>query len=288
MQNSASVTEALLKFGPHKKVIGVCNIPFNMRTSAAEILNCEVKDTEIEFVGLNHFVFGKRVMVKGKDRTQEVLEKLVNNDMDYSPANIVSLGWSPAFIEALNMLPNPYHQYYFQTDKILKKDLEAYEENGTRAKVVMEVEKELFKTYQDFSLKEKPAELEKRGGAFYSDAACNLIESLYTNKSDIQTLNIQNRGAISDLPADSVIEVNAIVTTDGPRPITVGLLPSSVKGLIVQMKAFEELVIEAAISGEYLKAYQAIVMNPLVDSEKKAKAILNEMLDAHKEYLPQF
>ncbi len=259
-----------------------------MRTSAAEILNCEVKDTEIEFVGLNHFVFGKRVMVKGKDRTQEVLEKLVNNDMDYSPANIVSLGWSPAFIEALNMLPNPYHQYYFQTDKILKKDLEAYEENGTRAKVVMEVEKELFKTYQDFSLKEKPAELEKRGGAFYSDAACNLIESLYTNKSDIQTLNIQSRGAISDLPADSVIEVNAIVTTDGPRPIPVGLLPSSVKGLIVQMKAFEELVIEAAISGEYLKAYQAIVMNPLVDSEKKAKAILDEMLDAHKEYLPQF
>src|SRR5699024_8499718 len=93
------VTEALLKHSPHKKVIGVCNIPFNMRHSTAEILHESPADVQIEFVGMNHFVFGKKVLVKGEDRTAEVLEKLFTSDLDYSPANIVNLGWSKAFID---------------------------------------------------------------------------------------------------------------------------------------------------------------------------------------------
>lgn len=282
------VTEALLKYSPHKKVIGVCNIPFNMKNSVAEMMNCEAKDVEIEFVGMNHFVFGRKVLIKGMNRTAEVIEKLINKEMDYSPANIVSLGWSKEFIQSLNLLPNPYHQYYFQTEDVLEKDLKAFAENGTRAEIVKEVEKELFVKYQDKKLQEKPKELEKRGGAYYSDAACSLMNSIYNNKGDIQTVNILNEGAITDLPNDSVIEVNAIITKDGPKPIAIGELPLSVKGIIQQMKAFEQLVIEAAVSGEYLKAYQAMVMNPLVPSEKKAKILLDELLAVHKDYLPQF
>ncbi|WP_078411887.1 6-phospho-beta-glucosidase [Priestia abyssalis] len=282
------VTEALLKYSPHKKVIGVCNIPFNMKNSVAEMMNCEAKDVEIEFVGINHFVFGRKVLIKGMNRTAEVIEKLINKEMDYSPANIVSLGWSKEFIQSLNLLPNPYHQYYFQTEDVLEKDLKAFAENGTRAEIVKEVEKELFVKYQDKKLQEKPKELEKRGGAYYSDAACSLMNSIYNNKGDIQTVNILNEGAITDLPNDSVIEVNAVITKDGPKPIAIGELPLSVKGIIQQMKAFEQLVIEASVSGEYLKAYQAMVMNPLVPSEKKAKILLDELLEVHKDYLPQF
>lgn len=135
------VTEALLKHSPHKKIIGVCNIPYNMRHSSAEILDADPNDILIEFIGLNHFVFGRNVYVKGENRTQEVLNNLANNELDYSPANIISLGWSKTFIESVKLLPNPYHEYYFQTREVLAKDIQAYEEHGTRAEVVRELEK---------------------------------------------------------------------------------------------------------------------------------------------------
>lgn len=281
------VTEALLQHSPHKKVIGVCNIPYNMRVSVAEILNVTADDVTIEFVGMNHFVFGQRVLVNGHDRTSEVLAKLAG-DLDYSPANIVSLGWSKEFIEATNLLPNPYHEYYFHTKEVLKRDMKAFEENGTRAEVVQSLEGSLFDLYTNKDLQEKPKELEERGGAFYSDAACSLIDSIYNNKQDIQTVNTVNNGAIPDLPNNAVIEVNAIITKDGPKPIALGALPAAVKGSILQLKAFEELVVTAALSGNYHDAYLAMVMNPLIADEKMSKVLLDELLEAHKNYLPQF
>ncbi|WP_040203959.1 6-phospho-beta-glucosidase [Neobacillus jeddahensis] len=282
------VTEALLKHSPHKKIIGVCNIPYNMRHSTAEILQVLPDDVTIEFVGMNHFVFGRKVVVKGIDRTDEVLEKLSTSTFDYSPANIVNLGWSKSFIQSLRMLPNPYHEYYFQTRDVLKKDIKAYQEHGTRAEIVQTLETSLFQLYKDPDLRDKPKELEKRGGAFYSDVACSLMESIYNNRGDIQTVNTMNNGAIPELPNDSVIEVNSLITKQGPQPLVVGELPTSIKGLIQQMKGFEQLVIRAAFSGNYHDAYTALLMNPLIADEKLAKIVLDELLEAHKEYLPQF
>ncbi|SHN34804.1 6-phospho-beta-glucosidase [Gracilibacillus kekensis] len=282
------ITEALLKHSAHKRVIGVCNIPFNMRHSTAEILNANPNQVKIEFVGMNHFVFGQRVFVDGIDRTNEVLTNLANEKLDYSPANIVSLGWSKGFINSMKLLPNPYHQYYYQTTDILTKDKEALKEHGTRAKVVKNLEKSLFTIYSNKDLNVKPKQLEERGGAFYSDVACSLIDSIYNNKGDIQTVNACNNGAIADLPNDSVIEVNCFITKNGPKPIAIGSLPPQIKGDILQMKAFEELVILASISGDYNLAYQAFIANPLIKDERKIKSLLDELLCAHKEYLPQF
>ncbi|AIC93047.1 6-phospho-beta-glucosidase [Shouchella lehensis] len=282
------VTEALLKYGSHKRVIGVCNIPFNMRTGVAEILGCQTEDVEIEFIGLNHFVFGRRVLVKGVDYTSIVIERLKDPSNQYSPANIVSEGWSSTFLSSFMMLPNPYHSYYFKGAEMLEKSLKEYWENGTRAEVVQQVEEELFKKYDDKELTEKPTELEKRGGAFYSDAACNVMTSIYTNKGDIQTVNVQNNGTISDLPNDAVIETNAVMGGEGPRPISIGTLPLSIRGIIQLMKNMEELVIEAAVKGDRERLYQALVINPLVREETLAKDLMEELLDAHKEDLPQF
>ncbi|WP_019156154.1 6-phospho-beta-glucosidase [Robertmurraya massiliosenegalensis] len=282
------VTEALLKHSPHKKVIGVCNIPYNMRHATAEILDSSPQDVQIEFVGMNHFVFGRKVLVQGIERTEEILEKLLNDDVGYLPANIVNLGWSKTFIESLKMLPNPYHQYYFQTKEVLEKDIKAFEENGTRAETVQKLEESLFNLYKNPDLREKPKELEKRGGAFYSDVACSLMESIYNNRGDVQTVNTLNQGAIPELPADAVIEVNSIITRQGPQPLVIGELPTSIKGIIHHMKAFEEQVIRAAMSGDYHEAYIALLMNPLVSDEKMAKIILDELLEAHQAFLPQF
>ncbi|ALS78429.1 6-phospho-beta-glucosidase [Planococcus sp. ANT_H30] len=281
------ITETLLKHSAHDKVIGVCNIPFNMRHSTAEILDVSPEEVEIEFIGINHFVFGKKVTVNGLDYTEEVLNKL-KQGLDYSPANIVNLGWSSTFIDATKLLPNPYHQYYFQTKEVLAKDIKAFNENGTRAENVQELEKSLFELYQNPNLNDKPKELEKRGGAFYSDVACSLMNSIYNNKKDVQTVNTFNNGAIPDLPYDAVIETNCIISKNGAKPISVGPLPSVIKGVVYQMKAFEELVIKAGLSGNYNDAYNAMIMNPLVSDEKGSKILLDELLKAHKDYLPQF
>lgn len=282
------VTEALLKYSPHKKVIGVCNIPYNMRHSTAEILQVHPDDVRIEFIGINHFIFGKRVFVNNIDRTQEVLDKLLDHNLNYSPANIISLGWSDIFINSLKLLPNPYHQYYFQTKDVLKKDIQNYKENGTRAEVVRKLEKSLFDIYQNTDLKEKPKELEERGGAYYSDVACSLMDSIYNNKQDIQTVNTLNEGAIPDLPDNVVIETNCVITEDGPQTIPVGPLPDMIKGLILQMKTFENLVIRASLTGNYYDAYKALVVNPLVADEHLSRLVLDDLLIAHENYLPQF
>src|SRR5690625_1680512 len=282
------VTEALLKYSKHQKVVGVCNIPYNMRHSSAEILNADPDDVIIDFVGLNHFVFGRHVYVDGKDRTEEVLANLASSELDYSPANIISLGWSKQFIESTKLLPNPYHEYYFKTKEVLEKDIAAFKENGTRAEQVREIEKALFDIYNQPELREKPKELEERGGAFYSNVACSLMDSIYNDKQDIQTVNTLNNGAISDLQDDVVIETNCVITNNGPQTISVGPLPDMIKSSILQMKTFENLVIRASLTGNYYEAYKALVINPLVADERLSKLVLDELLKVHQAYLPQF
>ena len=114
------------------------------------------------------------------------------------------------------------------------------------------------------------------------------VDSIYNNKEDMQTVNTLNNGAIPELPVDAIIEVNSVITKDGPKTIAVGKLPSAVKGIILQMENFEELVVQAAITGSYHDAYLAFVANPLLTDEKQSKVILDEMLIAHQQYLPQF
>ena len=171
---------------------------------------------------------------------------------------------------------------------MLEKELKNYKEEGTRAEVVKKLEEELFDLYRDPHLASKPPQLEKRGGAYYSDAAVRLIHSMYTDKCDIQAVNTINKGAISSLPFDSAVELSCIITKDGPKPIAVGDLPIQVRGLVQQVKSFERVAIEAAMNGDYATALLAMTINPFVPSDRVAKVILDEMLEAHKEYLPQF
>lgn len=101
-------------------------------------------------------------------------------------------------------------------------------------------------------------------------------------------MNTINNGAIASIPDDSAVEVNCVMTKTGPKPIAVGDLPVSVRGLVQQIKSFERVAAEAAVTGDYQTALLAMTINPLVPSDTVAKQILDEMLEAHKAYLPQF
>ena len=172
---------------------------------------------------------------------------------------------------------------------MLQQSLKDYKEKGTRGQIVKKVEEELFELYKNAELHEKPKQLEQRGGAYYSDAACEIINGIYNNKGTIMVVNTKNKGAISDLPYDAAVEISSYITGAGPKPIAFGRFPNAgQRGWIQVMKAMEELTIEAAVTGDYATALQAFTTNPLIPGTEIARKVLNELLDAHKKYLPQF
>ena len=110
-------------------------------------------------------------------------------------------------LEELGVVPSPYLQYFYRHDSILAGQLE-----GTpRAEVVAEIERGLLELYRDPALNEKPALLEQRGGAFYSEAATGLVTSLVTGDGVVHEVDLRNAGTLAGLADDDVVEVPARV-----------------------------------------------------------------------------
>lgn len=281
--------EAVFRHTNWKKFIGLCNGPVNMIKDIEKILGAQSEDqVNVKIGGINHMIYALDIEYNGHNANKELIEKIINAGTEESLKNIVDIPWSAEFLKGYGYLGIGYLRYYLQKQQMLEHCQEDAKKHQCRAQVVKEVEKELFEKYKDENLDVKPKELEQRGGAYYSDAACNLISSLYNDKGDIQVVDTLNQGAISNLPDDVVVEVSSVITKDGPKPISVGDLPIQTVGLIQQLKAFEILTTNVAVSGNYDDALVAMTINPLVQSEIIAKKILDDMLEAHKQYLPQF
>jgi 6-phospho-beta-glucosidase len=280
------VTEAVFRHTNWKKFVGLCNVPIGMVRGAADLLEVDMSRVRIDFAGLNHMVYGLRTYLDGKDVSKLVMEKYKGTRS--SMKNIHETPWGNEFLEGLGIMPCGYHRYYYQYQAMVDHQQEDVKKGESRGQVVKKVEAELFDLYKDVNLAVKPKQLELRGGAYYSDAACNLIASMYNDTKDIQPVNTMNLGAIASLPMDCAVEVSCVITKEGPRPLAMGRLPIQVEGLVQQMKSFEQVATDAAVSGNYNTALVAMTINPLVRDENKAKLILDEMLEAHKAYLPQF
>lgn len=277
------VTEAVQK---HSKVktVGLCNSPINFQKFVAKEYGVSEREVLPEFVGINHLHWVTAAYVNGEDK----LQAMINGGKDYSATNVTAFDWDYDFLASLGAIPTYYLRYFYMTDVMYAEMKESMEKNGTRADVVSRVEAELFELYKDVNLTEKPKQLEKRGGAYYSEAAVNLMHSLYTDRRDIQTLNVRNNGIIPFLPEDASIEVNCVVTAQGPIALPLQRVPEQIKGLLHAVKTYESLTIEAAVTGDRGVALQAMVHHPLVPSIAVAKQLLDEMLLANKAYLPKF
>ena len=280
------ITEAVFRYTNFKKYIGLCNVPIHLKNNVAKLFEVDSNRISMEFAGLNHMVYGLNVSLDGNDVTKEAIDKFVKSDI--SMKNIKSIDFNSDFIKSLGAIPCPNHRYYYKTKEMLDDELQEYKEGKSRAEVVKELEGQLFDLYKDENLDVKPPQLEKRGGAYYSDAACNLISSIYNDKKDIQVVNTLNNGSIRDLRDDQAVEVSSVITKNGPKPLSIGYLPESVHGLVSQIKSFELLAAKASVYGDYDSALLALCINPLIPSDDLAKIILDEMLEAHKDYLPQF
>ncbi|WP_099469829.1 6-phospho-beta-glucosidase [Konateibacter massiliensis] len=295
---SGMVTEAVMRYGNWDKVAGLCNVPIICRKIAAGALQTNEEDLFFRFGGLNHFHWHRVWNKAGEEKTKEVidaayttsdgLKKALTGVNNSGVQNIPNISFLPEQVRDLGIIPCMYHRYYYITDDMLQEELEAFEKGETRAELVKCTEAELFELYKDPNLSIKPPQLAKRGGAFYSDAACELITSIYNDKRSHMVVSTKNNGAITDLPDDVVVEVSCIITSNGPVPISWGSFEPSSRGLLQHMKDMELTTIKAAVTGDYKTALQAFTLNPLVPSGKIAQTVLDELLVAHKEYLPQF
>ncbi len=284
------VTEAVIRYTGFQKAIGLCNVPVNMVDGFAKMLGVTEQEVTMEIQGVNHFIFATDVFVNGVSRFEELLDKYANLKAEdtIQMKNFVSLPYSASFIKGIRAIPCPYHNYYFFTKEQLEEELTQLQKGTVRGEVVSKTEAELFELYASKELAEKPQQLAMRGGAKYSDAACNLIQSIYNDTGDIQYVDVKNRGAISDLPADSAVEVACRITADGPKPLATGALKLPISGYVQMMKAFERMTVQAAVTGDKNLAVAALNLNPLCPSDALANVVIDELLEAHKEYLPQF
>lgn len=278
------VTEAVQRFSSIK-AIGLCNVPVNMRKEIAKIIGSN--DFLFHAIGLNHYVFGHGAYYNGKNVMPEILPKLLE-DSEFNPKNIEDMPYLTEQIIKTEMMPCYYHKYFYLADEMLKHNIEDYKTVGTRGEVVKEVEKELFEVYKDLNLDKKPEALEKRGGAYYSEAACELINGIYNNKNIHMVVNVKNNSTLPFLPADAVIETTCLINNSGAFPLTIEALPISAQGELHLLKAYERLTIDAAINGDYGAALQALTIHPLTKKGLIIKETLDEVLLANKSFLPQF
>ena len=285
------VTEAVYRHTDFKRFIGVCNIPVGMKMFITDVLQLSDKDDlSIDLFGLNHMVFIRDVIVNGQSRFAELLDGVASGKLTANTVkNIFDMPFSEGLIRSLNLLPCSYLLYYFKQKEMLAIEMGEYYKGGARAQVVQKVEKQLFDLYKDPDLNIKPKELEQRGGAYYSDAACEVINAIYNNKQTEHYVNVPHHGRVDNIPADWAVEMTCILGSEGAKPHPrLTHFDDKVLGLIHTIKGFEVAASHAALSGEFNDVLLALNLSPLIHSDKDAEVLARELILAHEKWLPNF
>ncbi|MGH2528765.1 MAG: 6-phospho-beta-glucosidase [Actinomycetota bacterium] len=268
------VTQALLDEG--HRAVGLCNVAIGFQRDFAKRFGVGAERVRLEHVGLNHLSWVRAVFVDGVDRMPDILEHMD----EYSPET----DFPRELVAALGAIPSYYLEFYYLTDEVLH-----YERtHRPRAEEVMEIEDRLLTLYRDPNLDEKPQLLEQRGGAYYSEAAAQLLASLHEGTGDIQVVNLRNDGALPGLPDDAVVEIPARIDRAGATPLPLAPLVPEMLGLVQHVKAYERLTVAATLSGDRRTALKALMTNPLVGHYRVAARLLAALLEANHQYLPRF
>ncbi|MFD0617861.1 6-phospho-beta-glucosidase [Paenibacillus sp. GCM10027629] len=274
------VTEAMLN---HSKVkmLGLCNVPFNMFKSIRETLQLE--RANFTYIGLNHLSWITSIEQDGKDYLKTALEMGLNSE---AMKNIPSSGFSKDIIQMVGAIPSSYLEYYYFKEKKLKL---LKESELTRGQKCMQIEEELLNIYMDAELHTKPELLSTRGGANYSEVAISLVDAIYNDKQEIHVVNLLNNGALDFMEDTDAVEVCAVVGKDGAVPIKVRDFQNRhIIDYMRMLKAYERETVAAAVHGDEDAAMRALLMNPLVGDYDAAYHCFSELKAAHKVDLPQF
>ncbi|WP_242895486.1 6-phospho-beta-glucosidase [Actinomadura litoris] len=267
------VTRALLDAG--HRTAGLCNVAIGVQRRAAKLLDVPPERVSLGHAGLNHLTWVRSIDVDGAD----VLPKLLEEHAE-DLAGAASM--PAAFIRGLGAVPSYYLRYFYRHDQVVEELRGA----RSRAEEVAALERDLLDMYADPALDTKPARLEERGGAFYSEAAVQLAASLLTGRGDAQVVNVRNGGTLPFLDDRAVIEVPARITAAGPEPLPVPPLEPLFAGLVAHVSAYEELALDAALRGGVDRVARALLAHPLVGQADLADRLAGDLVAANREHLP--
>jgi 6-phospho-beta-glucosidase len=274
---SGIITEALHKHSD-VEVIGLCNAPICFVKAVAAAFDVPTSRVDADCVGLNHLTWFMSVQVDDRDVFDDAVKLyLAELDPDSAWARL-----SPPIISLLGMIPNEYLKYYYATEEMLA---ELKSKPLTRGEEVARIENDLFTLYRDEWLDRKPAQLSKRGGAFYSVAALDLMASIALDRRDVQILDVPNHGAVPTLGDNVVVEVPCVVDKNGAKPIPQEPPPVTIRGLMHCVKAYEQLTIQAAVERDKAAALMALVTHPLCPGVAGSEKLLDELLDINRDHL---
>jgi 6-phospho-beta-glucosidase len=259
------VTRALLDAG--HRAIGLCNVAINFQRQIAAHLGLPPEQVLVDQVGLNHLTWIRAVWVDGRDVLGEVLS-------GYGATLADEIGLPLVLLQELGAIPSYYLRYFYAEREVVQEQ----RMTAPRAQIVAEIERELLEMYRDPSLTEKPALLERRGGAFYSEAAVALVASLIADTGDVQVVDVRNGATLAGLAEDDVVEVPARIGKAGAAPVEQRPLAPELLGLVQHVAAYERLAASAAASGDRDAARLALLANPLVREYGLAASLLEQLM----------
>ena len=289
---AAIVAEATRRLRPNSKILNICDMPIGIEIRMAEMLGLESrKDMVIRYFGLNHFGWWTDIRDKhGKDLMPELKEKVakIGYNVEIEGEN-TEASWNDTFTKARDVfaidpttMPNTYLKYYFFPDYVV----EHSDPNHTRANEVMEGrEKFVFGECRTIAEKgtAKDSKLHVDDHASY---IVDLARAIAYDTKERMLLIVENDGALSNFDPTAMVEVPCLVGSNGPEKIVQGKIPQFQKGLMEQQVSVEKLTVEAWIEGSYQKLWQAITLSRTVPSASVAKAILDDLIEANKDFWP--
>jgi 6-phospho-beta-glucosidase len=264
------VVRALLDAG--HRAIGLCNVAIGFQREIASIYGVAPGAVRVDQVGLNHLTWIRSVHIDGREALPELLELHAERLEGHTglPADLMRL---------LGVLPSYYLRYFYMHDLVRsEQDIEP-----PRALVVAGIERELLDLYRDPALSSKPAALERRGGAFYSEAATQLVASLVADTGDVQVVDVRAGDALPGFAADDVVELPAHITRDGAGPLPQAPLAPELLGLARHVAAYERLTAAAALTRDREQMRRALLAHPLIGQFPRSDEVLALLEQAERE-----
>lgn len=291
---AAIVAEACRVMRPNSKVINICDMPVGTLRRMSYIIGKDPSELEVNYFGLNHFGWWTSVRDReGHEYLGELLEYvsehgyLTKEEVDTQHTDA---SWQETHKKAKDLvaidperLPNTYLKYYFYPDyEVAHSDI-----SYTRANEVMDGrEKDVFTTAQQIieNGNTKGAQFEMGAHATF---IVDLARAIAFNTHERMLLIVENNGAIANFPDDAMVEVPCIVGVNGAEPLAQGKIPQFHQALMFQQVTVEKLLVEAYVEQSYQKMWQALTLSKIVPSAKVAKELLDDLIEANKNYWPE-
>lgn len=291
---AAIVAEALRReFPADKRILNICDQPENVVRSCSRLLQCSWEDLDPVYFGLNHYGWFTHMYDAntGEDLLPKLRAMIAENGFLPQDAEQRDQSWLDTYGMVQGMmddfpefLPNTYDQYYLYPDykaSHLNPDF-------TRADEVMAGrEKRVFAECAEVIKEGKLGDKFDEISDAHAEMMINVAQAIAFNRNDKHILIVENNGAIANMQDDAMVEVVCELGANGPRPMRVGNIPQFNLGLLVNQVSCEKLIVDAYFENSYQKALQAFTLNRLINDGKKARKVLDALIEANKGMWPE-